>query len=178
MKIDHRRKVHKKHSSKNNMIIGTQSDCAAANLAISNLKGGGTDFSIAAIMARGGSSREPSERSISKLKGQNSIHLIPWSAPDKVLRRSWLLNESAQLINDNYSCSFKINILNFNKEKKIFCSQFHKLKKCNSVQIIIKISSEVIIFINGFKTIFNYRPTVNWSLSRSGRWRRCRRWTV
>lgn len=62
MKIDHRRKVHKKHM--NNMIIGTQNHCAAANLA--NSKGGGTDFSIAAIMARGGSSREPSERSISK----------------------------------------------------------------------------------------------------------------
>lgn len=62
MKIDHRRKVHKKHL--NNMIIGTQNHCAAANLA--NSKGGGTDFSIAAIMARGGSSREPSERSISK----------------------------------------------------------------------------------------------------------------
>jgi len=61
MKIDHRRKVHKKHM--NNMIIGTQNHCAAANLA--NSKGGGTDFSIAAIMARGGSS-EPSERSISK----------------------------------------------------------------------------------------------------------------
>ncbi|CAH1711341.1 unnamed protein product [Chironomus riparius] len=63
MKIDHRRKVHKKHM--NNMIIGTQNHCAAANLA--NSKGGGTDFSIAAIMARGGSSREPSERSISPL---------------------------------------------------------------------------------------------------------------
>lgn len=62
MKIDHRRKVHKKHSS--NMIIGTSSHCAAANLA--NSKGGGTDFSIAAIMARGASSREPSERSLSK----------------------------------------------------------------------------------------------------------------
>lgn len=65
MKIDHRRKVHKKHlNNNNNMIIGTQNHCAAANLA--NSKGGGTDFSIAAIMARGGSSREPSERSISK----------------------------------------------------------------------------------------------------------------
>lgn len=68
MKIDHRRKVHKKHlnnNNNNNMIIGTASHCAAAaNLA--NSKGGGTDFSIAAIMARGGSSREPSERSISK----------------------------------------------------------------------------------------------------------------
>lgn len=72
--------MHKKHNSKNNMIIGTQSDCAAANLATSNLKGGGTDFSIAAIMARGGSSREPSERSISKLK--DKIRYI-WSS-DKV----------------------------------------------------------------------------------------------
>lgn len=70
MKIDHRRKVHKKHNHHNNtnssMIIGTQNHCAVANLSTSNSKGGGTDFSIAAIMARGGSSREPSERSISK----------------------------------------------------------------------------------------------------------------
>ncbi|KAG5674422.1 hypothetical protein PVAND_004394 [Polypedilum vanderplanki] len=48
----------------NNMIIGTPSHCAAANLANSK---GGTDFSIAAIMARGASSREPSERSLSPL---------------------------------------------------------------------------------------------------------------
>lgn len=65
MKIDQKRKVHKKNID-NNMIIGTQNHCAAANLSTSNLKGSGTDFSIAAIMARGGSSREPSERSISK----------------------------------------------------------------------------------------------------------------
>lgn len=65
MKIDHRRKVHKKHVN-NNMIIGSQNICAAANLVTSNTKGGGTDFSIAAIMARGNSSREPSERSISE----------------------------------------------------------------------------------------------------------------
>ncbi|CRK94143.1 CLUMA_CG007662, isoform A [Clunio marinus] len=49
------------------MIIGSQKHCAAANLTTSNSKGGGTDFSIAAIMARGGLSREPSERSISPL---------------------------------------------------------------------------------------------------------------
>lgn len=78
MKIDHRRKVHKKHlnnnNNNNNMIIGTASHCAAAaNLA--NSKGGGTDFSIAAIMARGGSSREPSERSISKW---NFLFGISW----------------------------------------------------------------------------------------------------
>lgn len=66
MKIDHRRKVHKKQTN-NNMTIGSQNHCAASNLATSNSKGGGTDFSIAAIMARGGSSREPSERSISKI---------------------------------------------------------------------------------------------------------------
>ena len=60
MKIDHRRKVHKKHL--NNMLEGAQNYCAAANLANNNLKSG-TDFSIAAIM--GESSREPSERSIS-----------------------------------------------------------------------------------------------------------------
>lgn len=64
MKVDHKRKVHKKHIK--NMIIGTQNHCAAANIATSNSKGG-TDFSIAAIMARGSSSREPSERSLSKL---------------------------------------------------------------------------------------------------------------
>lgn len=64
MKIDHRRKVQKKHI--NNMIIGTQNHCAVANIATSNSKGG-TDFSIAAIMARGSSSREPSERSLSKI---------------------------------------------------------------------------------------------------------------
>lgn len=68
MKIDHRRKVHKKHNNNNNnssMIIGSaQNHCAAADISTSNSgKGGGTDFSIAAIMARGGLSREPSERS-------------------------------------------------------------------------------------------------------------------
>lgn len=57
--------MHKKHVN-NNMIIGTQNHCAAANLSTSNSKGGGTDFSIAAIMRQNGSSREPSERSISK----------------------------------------------------------------------------------------------------------------
>jgi hypothetical protein len=62
MKIDHRRKINKKHL--NNMLVGTQNHCAA-NLSASS-KGAATDFSIAAIMARGGSSREPSERSISK----------------------------------------------------------------------------------------------------------------
>jgi hypothetical protein len=55
------------------MIIGTQNHCAAANLA--NSKGGGTDFSIAAIMARGGSS-EPSERSISKSNASCNIFII------------------------------------------------------------------------------------------------------
>lgn len=68
MKINQRGKVQKKQSSKNNnsMIIGTPNHCTAANLSTSNTKGGGTDFSIAAIMARGSSSREPSERSLSK----------------------------------------------------------------------------------------------------------------
>lgn len=65
MKVDHKKKVHKKHI--NNMIISTKNHCAVANIATANSKGG-TDFSIAAIMARGGSSREPSERSLSKLK--------------------------------------------------------------------------------------------------------------
>ncbi|CAO1366318.1 unnamed protein product [Diamesa hyperborea] len=51
------------------MLVGTQNFCAAANLANNNLKSG-TDFSIAAIMARGESSREPSERSISP----SSVH--------------------------------------------------------------------------------------------------------
>ena len=59
MKIDHRRKVHKKKL--NNMLLGTQNHCAA-----SLASKGATDFSIAAIMARGGSSREPSERSMSE----------------------------------------------------------------------------------------------------------------
>lgn len=43
------------------MLLGTQNHCA--NLAASK---GATDFSIAAIMARGPSSREPSERSLSE----------------------------------------------------------------------------------------------------------------
>lgn len=64
MKVEKEKKVHKPKVD-NNMIIGTKNHCAAANLSTSNLKGSGTDFSIAAIMARGGSSREPSERSIS-----------------------------------------------------------------------------------------------------------------
>ena len=74
MKIDHRRKVHEKHiiNNSNSMIIGTKNHCTAANLSTSNSKSGGTDFSIAAIMARGGSSREPSERSISKLMNRNT----------------------------------------------------------------------------------------------------------
>ncbi|CAD7079645.1 unnamed protein product [Hermetia illucens] len=45
------------------MLLGTQNHCNG-NLAASK---GATDFSIAAIMARGASSREPSERSISPL---------------------------------------------------------------------------------------------------------------
>uniref|UniRef100_A0A1B0CH35 T-box domain-containing protein n=2 Tax=Lutzomyia longipalpis TaxID=7200 RepID=A0A1B0CH35_LUTLO len=45
------------------MLLGTQNHCGA-NLANSK---GATDFSIAAIMARGPSSREPSERSISPI---------------------------------------------------------------------------------------------------------------
>lgn len=45
------------------MLVGTQNH---ANLANSQKGAGGTDFSIAAIMARGPSSREPSERSSSK----------------------------------------------------------------------------------------------------------------
>lgn len=52
------RKLHSK-----NMLVGTQSHCSAANLSSSK---GGTDFSIAAIMARGAASREPSEKSMSK----------------------------------------------------------------------------------------------------------------
>lgn len=44
------------------MLFGTQNYYAVAN---NNIKGG-TDFSIAAIMARSTSSREPSERSLSE----------------------------------------------------------------------------------------------------------------
>lgn len=51
------------------MLLGTQNHCGA-NLANSK---GATDFSIAAIMARGPSSREPSERSISKFTRNCSI---------------------------------------------------------------------------------------------------------
>lgn len=69
MKIDHRRKVQKKQTY-NNMIIGPQDHCADANLATSNPKSGGTDFSIAAIMARGGSAQGHSERSISMFYNQ------------------------------------------------------------------------------------------------------------
>lgn len=47
-------------------MITTQNRLAAANIATSNLKSG-TDFSIAAIMARDELSRESSEFSISKL---------------------------------------------------------------------------------------------------------------
>lgn len=46
------------------MLLGTQNQ-NHANIAASK---GGTDFSIAAIMARGSSSREPSERSLSEFK--------------------------------------------------------------------------------------------------------------
>lgn len=48
-------------------MITTQNRLAAANIATSNLKSG-TDFSIAAIMARDELSRESSEFSISKPK--------------------------------------------------------------------------------------------------------------
>lgn len=62
------------------MLVGTQNH---ANLANSQKGGGGTDFSIAAIMARGPSSREPSERSSSKCKIVNAMKLLknntnPW----------------------------------------------------------------------------------------------------
>jgi hypothetical protein len=46
-------------------MITTQNRLAAANMSTSNLKSG-TDFSIAAIMARDELSRESSEYSISK----------------------------------------------------------------------------------------------------------------
>lgn len=48
-------------------MITTQNRCTAANISTANLKNG-TDFSIAAIMAREELSRESSEYSISKLK--------------------------------------------------------------------------------------------------------------
>ena len=48
------------------MLFGTQNYYAVAN---NNIKGG-TDFSIAAIMARSGSSREPSERSLSEFSNK------------------------------------------------------------------------------------------------------------
>lgn len=77
MKSDSRKKVHKPKVDKN-MIIGTKNHCAAASISTSNLKGSGTDFSIAAIMARGGSSREPSERSISMWKIFHLFHMQMW----------------------------------------------------------------------------------------------------
>ena len=46
-------------------MISAQNRCAAANISTANLKNG-TDFSIAAIMARDELSRESSEYSISK----------------------------------------------------------------------------------------------------------------
>ena len=46
-------------------MITTQNRCAGANISTANLKNG-TDFSIAAIMARDELSRESSEYSISK----------------------------------------------------------------------------------------------------------------
>lgn len=66
MKSDNRRKVQKPKDNCHNMItLGAKNHCAVENISTnSNLKGN-SDFSIAAIMARGGSSREPSERSIS-----------------------------------------------------------------------------------------------------------------
>ena len=48
-------------------MITTQNRCAAANISTANLKNG-TDFSIAAIMARDELSRESSEYSISMNK--------------------------------------------------------------------------------------------------------------
>lgn len=49
------------------MLLGTQNQNQNQNHANIAASKGATDFSIAAIMARGSSSREPSERSISKL---------------------------------------------------------------------------------------------------------------
>lgn len=54
-------------------MISTQNRLAAANIATSNLKSG-TDFSIAAIMARDELSRESSEFSISKQSLVLTLH--------------------------------------------------------------------------------------------------------
>ncbi|XP_058056382.1 T-box protein H15-like [Anopheles bellator] len=69
------------------MLLGTPSHCAAAAAAAAlvasqKTNGNGTDFSIAAIMARSGSSssREPSERSISPL----SVDRFPGEPDDDV----------------------------------------------------------------------------------------------
>lgn len=53
------------------MLVGTQNHCSTSALAASK---GGTDFSIAAIMARG-PSREPSERSLSEFNLYNNNYI-------------------------------------------------------------------------------------------------------
>lgn len=58
-------------------MITTQNRLAAANIATSNLKSG-TDFSIAAIMARDELSRESSEYSISKNRRKHEESLGDW----------------------------------------------------------------------------------------------------
>lgn len=78
--------VEGRNKTKKNMLLGTQTHAgaatvaaaaaaAAAALVASKTGSSGTDFSIAAIMARGGnsSSREPSERSSSKLIGERAV---------------------------------------------------------------------------------------------------------
>lgn len=56
------------------MLVGSPQ--SHANLANSQKGAGGTDFSIAAIMARGPSSREPSERSSSKFEIENILGIL------------------------------------------------------------------------------------------------------
>lgn len=64
------------------MLVGTANH---ANLANSQKGGGGTDFSIAAIMARGTSSREPSERSSSKFRVASKL---PFNSKNYILKYS------------------------------------------------------------------------------------------
>lgn len=91
------------------MLVGTQNH---ANLANSQKGGGGTDFSIAAIMARGPSSREPSERSSSKFK----IKIALWSNTKS--------NNSVNRVNyDKANCD-KVNLTLLKRVKNVSISLY------------------------------------------------------
>lgn len=86
-------------------MITAQNRLAAANIASSNLKSG-TDFSIAAIMARDELSRESSEYSISKkLSNHNAERLEQEQSKTSRIRLLNTATSTFATINFSYSSS-------------------------------------------------------------------------